>query len=255
MSKNISVITRLTIRELLAGRVLYILSGISAVFFFCLSLLSYFDESEQIKVLQDMGLTMCSFFAFMMLLFSLPLVLHAGEQKDKDVLFLVRAISRGEYLWGRIFGVFVTMFTSLSVLVLIVIVTIMIQCGSLSGNIFVAFYLMLIKYIVFASVLVVLCVSVDTLMVYFVGVVIFFLANGMQSFETVARAGGNMITAGLAASLKFVLPRFDYFTIVEAITLNKSVPFMYLLKVTGYAAIYAMIMFVIAHLIYRKKDF
>jgi hypothetical protein len=52
-----------------------------------------------------------------------------------------------------------------------------------------------------------------------------------------------------------VLPRFDHFNVVEAITLNKAIPAEYLLKVTGYACVYAAVALIAARVLYARKEF
>ncbi|MBN1493387.1 MAG: hypothetical protein JW938_04505 [Candidatus Omnitrophica bacterium] len=255
MIKKLFIIAHLTVRELLSARVVFILAGASLAFFFMLSLINYFDPTEGAKVLHDLGFTLCAFFAFMLILFGVPAVLHSGAEHEQDVLFLSKAVSRSTYLNGKIIGVMSTLTISLGVLIALVLGIIALRIGKITPAVPTAIFLMYIKYVSFAAIMVLIGVLVDKMMAYFLGISVFFFAHGLRSFEMVAYQAGSTTAAALASFLKTILPRYDYFTIVETITLETAVPVAYVLKVTAYACVYSLIVLTAAHVIYARKEF
>ncbi|MFC1809375.1 hypothetical protein ACFL3D_04560 [Candidatus Omnitrophota bacterium] len=255
LNKKIFIIARISIRELLAQKVVYVLGGICAVFFFLVSFLGYFDAAEQIKILHDMGITFLSFFAFCLILFGVPSVIHCGEEKEKDVIFITKPLRREEYLWGKIFGVIVAMTLCLSIVALVLLSIIFIRTNHFDVGYFTLLYLVYLKYITFISIIVLLCMSCDLLMVYFLGIVVFIVSNGITYFETVAQQTAHKYSIILIGILKTILPRYDYFNVIEAVTLNKVIPIIYVTKVTFYTLLYSGIVFLLAQLIYKRKEF
>jgi ABC-type transport system involved in multi-copper enzyme maturation permease subunit len=255
MSRKILIIARLTARELLAERIIPIVGGLCVIFFCLLSFLNYFDRAEQIKIVQDMGLTFFSFFAFMLVLFGVPTVIHAGDERARDVLFITKPITRADYITGKTFGVLVVMSISLAALAVIMLGVIVVRCGSVERVVVAALYLMYLKYVVFLTIIVVISVVCNPFVVYFAGSAIFIFANASAYFETMARQMGNTLATYVAVFLQVILPRFDHFNAVEAITLNKAIPAEYLLKVTGYACVYAAVALIAARVLYARKEF
>ncbi len=255
MIRKIFIIARLTTRELLSERVLYIIAGLCLLFFCLLSFLNYFDQVEQVKIVQDLGVTLLSFFVFILVLFGVPTVIHSGEESSRDILFITKPVSRADYITGKTLGLLGVMTVSLACLALIVFGVIIVRCGTVERVVFAAAYLLYLKYSVFLVMIVLISSVCNPLVVFFAGSAVFFFASASAYFETLARQMGNVPMTYGAMALKIILPQFDRFNATEAITMHAMIPAGYLLKSTGYACLYAMVMLIALRAVYTQKEF
>lgn len=251
----ILVLSRFTLQELFHQRITYILGFFGLVFLLCMSCMGYFRPEEQMKFLQDIGITFFSVFAFVMILFYVPTIVCAGHDRSREVVFLTKPITRFEYLAGRMLAIVIVIIASLLCMGLAFMALLYVRFHAVNVVMGTVLYLLLLKYLLFLSIVIFLACWCDRLMVFFAGFMLFFLSNGIVFFDTIAAQLQQPYYRCVVWGLKLLLPRFDLFNMIDVLVLGESIPLIYVGKVTVYAVLYAGGMMALSNIIYSRRNF
>ena len=253
--KKIIVMMRHTVRSLYEQRLIGGLLALAALFLVIVSVMGHFRTEEQVKMLQDMGVTFFSAYAFLIILLIVPNLFHTEYPDTTDLIFFTKPVRRTSIVLGKFLGVLwfflLTLITGTAFFLLILFMRFHVWNPVLLKMI----YLLVLKYVLFLAVMFFLSSCMHRTLAFFCGIAVFVLAN-MGAFlyapDHPGKAAAGISVFQIAALT--VLPRFDFFSVTDALLLGRTIPFSYLALVTGYTALYGGCTLFLAIAIWNRKE-
>jgi len=228
-----------------------------------------FFMRELNKVAVDINLSAIA-LAGLLLTFFLSINLMAKDI-DKRTIYCVmsKPFSRAEYIWGKYIGILFIIFTAFAVLTMCSSLTIVLAKFQYANwfnafswiEYYKAIYASFLMFVVLNAVVIffssITSSSFITLLfsicIYIAGQtieeVVIYLKSGPGKETEISEFIQKMIDI-----LQYVLPNFSVFDLKVQASHAISLPLDYMLGITGYAAIYSVVLMIAASLIFNKRE-
>ncbi len=269
--KRISSLAVITFKEGIRNRALFGI-GLLALFMLGLNIaVAGFFMRDIGKVTVDMNLSAIS-FAGLLLIYFVGINLMAKDIDRKTIhLVLSKPISRGEYIWGKFFGIQFFVLATMVALVVCSCATIALLLnvypdyfvGYSWGNFFIACFFVFIKISVLSAIVVffssITSSSFITLIFsicsYMVGVtieeVVFYLKTELAAQEVIIPASLKYFIGGVS----YLLPNLSVFDFTLEAAHGLAIESSRLFLALGYAAAYIAVLLLLASLIFSRREF
>ncbi len=252
---KIKAIALNTFREAIRDRVLYLLLFFALASLLFSRLLALLTVGDRIKIVTDVGLASISLFgALMAILMGTGLVYKEIDKKTIYTL-LSKPIHRHQFLLGKYFGLVLTLFVMLILMVLIFFVVYFLHALTLEWTMLIAvFYVFLELCLITAVALFFSCFStpilssIFSLAFYLIG----HLSWGLETLIQKMEPGLGKVTAKI---LYTFLPDLENFNFKTEIVHHLPIPPQVLFFSTIYGIFYTVFVLFLAILVFRKKDF
>lgn len=232
---------------LLAALLLFLPSYINA---FSLGLNAYE------RVSKDFGITLISWFGVAMaILLGSTSVRHEITNKAIYPL-LARPLSRGAYLGAHMLALLVLLAASLWVQAVSLCLALGGLSGRLDSSIYPAIYGAFLQAAVVGAVCLAFSVRCSPALAGTVGTATFLIGNLSGAFIRffLVEDRDSVVSATLARGLKAVVPNLSIFNLKDPAVHNLTIPSGYLPSVSYYAAVWIVIMGLLAVLVFQKED-
>ena len=256
MNTNIFTIAKNTFRETARDRIL--LSAffvIIAIILFSLFIASIsLDQST--RIILDFGVTAIYALQMFVAIFIGSMLIYKEIERRTFYLLLPKPISRTEIVIGKCLGLTATtiLVTLLSTLALYAVLYVQ------SGHMYVttillsvflstleAMILILIS-ILFSGITSPILAAVSTIAIYLIG-------HGGEIFRFIFMTTKSTIIEIVTRGIYYILPNLEKFNIRNDIVYGTTPSLSLILVTTLYASAYALLLLVITHVTFKKKDF
>lgn len=254
---KVIIIALNTFRESVRSKVLY-----SALFFaFILVIASALFGSvtigDRLKVIKDFGLLSTSFFAVALVVISGASLLYKELNRKTIYNILGKAVHRWQFLLGKELGLLLTTGILISLLSIGLVVFVYCLGGGLDMLLLVAALYILLEMLVVTSVAIFFSSLVVTPL--FIGLFTFSVFIAGRSIEYVAllreQMASNWAAENLISVIYWILPHLNQLSISDQAAYGIGVEPEHLLYSCAYAFGYSGIVFVLASLAFRAREF
>lgn len=234
--------------------------------------LAYLQPGAELKMLIDVGLGAIRFFGMLIAIFlGVRLITEEIERRTIHTL-LAKPVTRGQFLLGKFLGGCATVFSNVALMGIAFYVVFAIkapQFRSLSpeegrayqmefmyANIAKAIGLSFLEVAVLLGIAVVASTILSWIMAAIFSFFIYFTGQMAEFFKELARPEREIgtLSQGVFALLYRVLPHFEIFDIRESILTDVPVPWNLLAKIAAQAIIYIIVLLLIGHLVFHRKE-
>jgi ABC-type transport system involved in multi-copper enzyme maturation permease subunit len=256
MLNNILTIAKNTFRETARDRIL--LSAffvIIAIILFSLFIASIsLDQST--RVIVDFGVTSIYALQMFVAIFIGSMLMYKEIERKTFYLLLPKPISRTEIVIGKCIGltattVLVTLLSTLALYAILYIQSGAIYFSPILLSVFLstleAIILILIS-IIFSGITSPILAAISTLALYFIG-------HAGEIFRFIFMTNKVPIVQAVTKAVYYVLPNLEKFNIRNDIVYGTVPSFSMMIVNVFYALTYIVLLLVIAHLTFKKKDF
>ena len=209
------------------------------------------------RVAKDFGLTLITYYGVGMAIFLASTTV--GRETESRALYpiLARPLSRTQYLVAHYLSVVILLAGSFLFLGVCFSISLSALARTLDLSIFVAIYAAFLQVSIVAA----CCLMISTLaspaLSGTVGLFVFLvgsLPGAFIRFFLVEDRGGGGGSATLATALKAALPNLSLFSLKDPIVHHLSIPGGYLLAITGYAVLWAVVFMLCASIFFGRRD-
>lgn len=252
---NIYNIAKVTIKESLRKKILYLLLFLSVILILGTTMLTFFKLEAQYRIIADFSLTGIGIFA---LLFTISLILTAipNEMENKTIYALIsKPVGRGEYLLGKFLGANCMVFFFLLILSIELVVVLSFYTQTFYYSVFTAVFLTYLESAIVSAFVMLFSLLVspplNVSFVFFVYIIGFMSATYTKYL--IAKAENLVVTFFLTV-FKGVMPHFDYFQLKDAVVHGYQISPVYVLTVAFYGIMYLWLLLTLTYLVFAKKD-
>jgi len=244
-----------TFKEAIRDRILYLLLFFAAVCILSSRILALLTVGDRIKIVTDVGLASLSLFgALMAILMGTGLVY---KEIDKRTIYtlLSKPIHRYQFLLGKYLGLLLTLLVILILMILIFLILLFLHTARVEWSLFAAGYsLMLELCLITAVAMFFSCFTTPilstlySLSFYLIG----HLSWGLETLIQKIQPGPGKVLARL---LYAFLPDLENFNFKTEIVHHLPIPPRLYLYSALYGLCYTVFVFLLAVLVFRRRDF
>ena len=255
-----ALIARNAVRENLRRRVLHLIILFVVALVAMVEGVTRFEAQVQAKMVKDLTYTIVSFFALVVVLIStfdqIP-----GEVETKTIyLPLARPIPRRSFVLGKYLGIVSVMLIFLLAMFGVMYGAVKVGAGKgalvLDTQLVQAFYLLGLKYVCWASLLLLLTVVTTRPVAVVLSLFVFFFGH-VNDFLAESVAGGTGAESVLEYGLRFlnmVLPKFSLLDPPGGMIYREAYSGGTLLMLTAYACSFAALYLLLAVWAFTRKE-
>lgn len=256
--RSISLIARNVVRECVRRRILYVLVMFAVLLLATLEVLARFEADLQVKMVKDFGYTILSFFGL-----AITILITADQipdEVDSKTIYLVlaRPLPRRTLILGKFAGVLSVVSGLLALLSLILVgmtaVLAREQKILLDVQLVQAVFLLILKYSVFASLLMVLVLAFSRPVAISLGLLIHFFGHMTEALQLGLAQSKAAIVRVVFQGLEFVLPNYTMFDVSESLVSKEIFSPQALVVITLYAGLFCLLYLLIATWLLSSKD-
>lgn len=254
--RNVWTVAVTVIRDAARKKIFYVvfLFGLAVV---ALSpVLPTFEMGARAQFLRDVSLSLTSLFGVV-----LAVILSISQlpgEIDKRTIYniLSKPVSRLQYLMGKYLGILLALAIILLVMGLEILVLIYVRLQVFSPIIFQGVFAVFLESLVIAA----FCLGLSTFATVpvnaFATMLFYMLCHVKTGFlhRKLVDEGGSGIVRVFSWAFYYIIPNLENFNISEQVGYGGGVSWTYLLRVTGYAALFIVVFLVIGYAVFRRKD-
>ena len=251
--KNIFLITCLGFKEALRSKTLQALFIFAIILIASSRLFSFFTLGEEMKIIKDIGLASISLFGMLIALITgsgqIP---HEIESKTIYTI-LSNPVERREFILGKFLGVvFVVLFTSV-VMIGIFYIVLFFKERAIDLALFKGILLILLQVILLGSIAFFFSTFLPSA-VNIVCCIIVYIAGHLNSLLFAGIENIAFPANFLMRLLSILLPHLENFNVSDSLVLGKKLSSGYLGIVFAYGLIYIIIILLLTHLSFQRKE-
>jgi ABC-type transport system involved in multi-copper enzyme maturation permease subunit len=254
MIQRIAAVALGTYRESVRDKIFYLVAIFGFVLIGSFAVLSPLTLGVQGKIVTDVGLGSLTMFGLLAVVFIGSGMVRKEIDRHTITTVLAKPVTRREYLFGKYFGLSLTVVCMLAIMMVLFVVTALLVRTALDVRYLAAFYLAMLELLLltgavllFATFLSPILAAVMTLCVFVIG----HLSQDLLSFGRLL-GGGWQLTASTV--LYFIIPNLEVFNVRGAVVHGDAVGGDHVLWATLYAFCYTGLLLLIAGAIFTRRE-
>jgi len=254
MIRRVAVIALNTFKENVRDKILYNLVIFGLLLTGSAMLLSTLSIGEQARIITDIGLASINVFGILIAIFlGISLV---NKELDRRTIYTIitKPVRRFEFVLGKYFGLVLTLFVNVAVMVAGFLLTLLASQIGLDpsllkavGLIFVELLVVTAIAVMFSTFTTVTLSAIFTLSIYVIG----HLTSDLQTLGAKLPVLSRTVVNGLY----YALPNLEYLNVKGQVAHHIPISVSYLLTAISYGLLYAAGLLIVACAIFQRRDF
>lgn len=250
MNRILAIIAN-TFRENYRNRFFGVLFLLSVVLIFLSLLLGELSFEEHQKILFDVGLSGIHMVMLVMTIFMGSFTLHREFEKQTYMTLLASPLRRGEFLLGKIFGLWI--------LIILTLFGLSILLFSLLGevnilNFFLIFYGIVLESLVLLACAFLFALTLSPVVGLLSGFTIYFIGNWLDDLSFFASKSGSEAYVKFAKVIKMVVPNLQESNWRFFYLLNEGIQPERLTFVSIHLILWSVFLIFISDFVFRRKS-
>jgi Cu-processing system permease protein len=247
-------IARMTFLEARRNRILWVLV------FFCLTMVltSFLFQEVTIttldRVLRDISIATANAFGLIISVFLGVSVVTREIERRTVYMLVTKPLSRGQYLFGKLLGVWLTVTVLLVLMVAAYIVEAKLFRGDTPPIVFETFWLMLIEFFAITSFSVLASTFTSSIMSAFLSLSLFVIGGSASSIYYFSKKTRFEFAKPILKGIFYLVPNFERLNLKDEASMLLPVPFERVVSSTVYGMMYAIAFFLLALAIFERRD-
>ncbi len=218
-------------------------------------LLPTFELGARAQFLRDISLSLTSLFGV-----ALAIILSVGQvsgEVERRTIYnvLSKPVSRLQYLLGKYLGILATLAVILAVMGLEVLILIFVRMGVFTPVIFQGVFAVFLEGAVVAGFCLALSTFVSVPVNVFAAVLFYLLCHVKTGFlheKLVTQVAG--VIKVFSWGLYYIIPNLENFNLSQQVGYGGGASAAYMIRITGYALLFAVALLLGGYLIFRRRD-
>lgn len=252
--KAVWAIAKLTIREAIRNKILYLLLGFASLLICFSWIIGELTVGDEIKIIKDLCISSIHIFGvFITIFIGISLVF---KEMEKRTIYLVisKPIHRYQFLLGKFTGLALTLLAVLLVLV-VGFYMVLAARGEPSPRVLLAFYPMYLEWLIIAGIAILFSSFSTPLLSTMLTFSAFLMGHLTESLLMLKEKLTSKVADLVLSGLFYALPNLELFNIRSQMVHNLPLPVGYLFTALLYWILYLGTLLMFAAFLFQKKDF
>ncbi len=252
--KAVWAIAKLTIREAIRNRILYLLVGFAVLLISFSWIIGKLTVGDELKIVKDLCISGIHIFGMFITVFIGISLIFKEMEKRTIYLVISKPIRRYQFLLGKFAGLSLLLFGVLLILIAVFYGVIILR-GEYPPRMLLAFYTMYLEWLIIAGVAILFSSFSTPLLSTMLTLSIFLMGHLTESLLMLKDRLTSTIADSVLTALFYALPNLELFNIRSQMVHNLPLPTGYLLTATSYCVLYLGTLLMFASFLFQKKDF
>ncbi|MCJ8343941.1 hypothetical protein MJH12_00200 [bacterium] len=219
---------------------------LNLLFFILFTVASSSNEAFQGKIFLELGFTVLWFLHFCLAIFFTIESLYKDQDSKSMYFYLVRNVSRLEYLLGKFLGFFTSIMVSIAISGTGFFLCVY-QLQGFQSKILYGLYFLALEMALTIAILIFLTRIFTKIITIFSFMFLFFLANFIEYIEVVSEF------SLLIKSIFLLVPNYKYFSYIDMIVHAKVMSHEYVYFISAYALCLSVFYLILSSVQFEKK--
>lgn len=252
--RAIWIISRLTLREALLDKILYLLVVFAAFLITFSLVIGKMTVGDEMKVIKDLGLAGIHFFGILVtVLIGINLVFRELEKRTV-YLILAKPIRRYQFLLGKYLGLALTLLLTLVSLAIVFYLVLVIKKDA-EPRFLIAFAMMYLEWLMIAAIAILFSSFSTPLLSTILTFAAFMCGHLTQSLLMLGDRIRSEAVKSVLAFLFYILPNLELFNVRTQVVYKVALSPVLLLQTGAYWFLYTATFILLAIVIFERKDF
>lgn len=252
--KAVWAIAKLTIREAIRNKILYLLLGFAALLISFSWIIGELTVGDELKIMKDLCISSIHIFGVLITIFIGITLVFKEMEKRTIYLVISKPIHRYQFLFGKFVGLAVTLLGVLVVLVIGFYAVIALR-GEPSPRVLLAFYPMYMEWLIVAAIAILFSSFSTPLLSTMLTFSAFLMGHLTESLLMLKDRLASKLADVILSGLFYALPNLELFNIRSQMVHNLPLPAGYLVTAFVYWFLYLGTLLLFATFLFQKKDF
>jgi len=252
--KAVWAIAKLTIREAIRNKILYLLLGFAVLLISFSWIIGKLTVGDELKIMKDLCISSIHIFGVLITIFIGITLIFKEMEKRTIYLVISKPIHRYQFLFGKFLGLAVTLLGVLVVLVAGFYAVIALR-GEPSPRVLLAFYPMYLEWLIVAAIAILFSSFSTPLLSTMLTFSAFLMGHLTESLLVLKDRLSSKFADLILSGLFYALPNLELFNIRSQMVHNLPLPAGYLITALVYWFLYLGTLLLFASYLFQKKDF
>lgn len=252
--RQVLAIARNTFRETIRDRILNTILVFAVVLIGASILLGQLSAGQDLKIIKDLGLASLGFFGVIIAVFVGTSLVHKELDKRTVFVVLTKPVSRSAFLVGKLLGLVATLTVLVVAMGAAYLGLLAALKVPLSVGLFQAIGFAWLELVVLTSLTMVFSTFSSPVLCMLYAFALYFIGHNANTLKAIAdKAGTGMKELVMAAY--YMLPNLTHFDIKNQVVYGYAASTPQVLWTIAYASVYSLMLFSVAVLIFRRREF
>ena len=251
----IGVIALNTFRESLRDKILYNLVLFAGLLIGFSVFLADLSITEHHKIIADMGLAAINLIGVVIAIFVGISLVNKEIERRTIYTIMARPISRPLFIMGKYFGLVLTLFVNMSIMLAVFVVTLGLYHVPISPALFQASQLIFVEVLVITAVALFFSTFSSSTLSAILTIGIYVIGHLTAELRAVAAKSGSAAISVVAEALYYLCPNLEMLNIKGQAAVGIFVTSEYLMLASLYGMVYAAVLISGGCLIFQRRDF
>lgn len=250
----VKVIAYNTFRETIRDKILYNVLLFALGFAILSGIVSQWSMSQEEKLMQDFGLTIISVFGILIAVFIGIGLLYKELDKRTIYTILSKPISRGQFLWGKYFGLILTLAINFALMAVGLLFVLWLFTGILKVKLLLAVGMIFFQMSILVAVSLFFAVYASPVVSAVLTLFVFVAGNFSADITALNPGIDNPVFINILNVLFYIMPNFSLLNINSQIVHGLPLYYMEIIWGIVYSMAYSTILLFFATMVFNRKN-
>jgi ABC-type transport system involved in multi-copper enzyme maturation permease subunit len=253
--RNVLSIAANVVKDASRRKIFYVVFLFGLVVLAVSPLLPSFELGATASFLKDISISLTSLFGVVLAVI-LAVTQIPGEIEKRTIYnILSKPVGRAQYLLGKYLGILISLFGIMFVMSIEILILLGAKTSTFSPVILQGVFAVFLEAAIISAFCLMLTTFTSIPITAFAAILFYFLCHIKTGFlHQKLVTGTTGIVKVLAGAVYYAIPNLENFNISQQVAYGGGASATYMLRITGYAILFAAVFIVIAHAAFRRKD-
>ncbi len=252
--RKILALSRITFLQGVRSRVFYTLLFFAGLLVLSTVVLNQMTVGDPTKIIQDLGLATLSLFSLLIILFIGAQIIGKDMETRSIYLILSKPINRAQYLLGRFLGLLSLLYANMAAFSIIILFILFLYSHTVKWSLLLSVGLTAMEMAILLAFLLFFFTFMTPTIAPFLVLSVFVIGHTTTEVKAIfAQKEGFYHLFSMA--LYYVFPNFDILSIQTEVVHNVPIPARHFIYGIGYGLALIILILILTHLVFRRKDF
>ena len=211
--------------------------------------------TEHHKIIADMGLAAINFIGVVIAIFIGISLVNKEIERRTIYTIMARPISRPLFIMGKYFGLVLTLFVNVSIMLAVFLVTLWLYHAPISSSLFQAVELIFVEILVITALALFFSTFSSSTLSAILTIGIYVIGHLTADLRAVAANSGSVAAKMVASVLYYLCPNLEMLNIKGQAAVGILVTSEYMMLASLYGIVYAAVLITGGCLIFQRRDF
>ena len=250
----VKVIAYNTFKETIRDKILYNVLLFALGFAILSGIVSQWSLNQEEKVMQDFGLTIISVFGILIAVFIGIGLLYKELDKRTIYTVLSKPISRAQFLWGKYFGLIMTLAINFSLMALGLLTVLWLFTGLVNMKLLIAVGMIFVQMSILVAVSLFFAVYASPVVSAVLTLFVFLAGNYSADITVLSPGVDNPVFISILNVLFYIMPNFSLLNINSQIVHGLPLNYIEIFWSIIYSVAYSSVLLIFASMIFQRKN-